>query len=120
MFSAYAVMERMVKSKPTHPIHRCSVSVYELCSTVLLWYFTNVQVSYLYFPFTVFFLTALHTFLKEQHLQHSIVKLEIICFKLRMAIVSADLAAYSITALFFAAIKILHTSTADAVNKNLQ
>lgn len=55
MFSAYAVMERMVKSKPTHPIHRCSVSVYELCSTVLLWYFTNVQVSYLYFPFTVFF-----------------------------------------------------------------
>jgi len=37
-----------------------------------------------------------------------------------MAIVSADLAAYNITAIFFAAIKILHTSTADAVNKNVQ
>lgn len=31
-----------------------SVSVYELCPTVSSWYFTDVQVSYLYFSFTVF------------------------------------------------------------------
>lgn len=31
-----------------------SVSVYELCPTLSSWYFTNVQVSYLYFSFTVF------------------------------------------------------------------
>jgi len=31
-----------------------SVSVYELCPSVSSWYSTNVQVSYLYFSFTVF------------------------------------------------------------------
>lgn len=31
-----------------------SVSVYELCPTVSSWYFTNVQVSYLYFSLTDF------------------------------------------------------------------